>query len=166
MFESWIGPEFAGHITGFPSIDVKSIGAGGGSIAWVDDGGLLHVGPESAGADPGPACYGRGSTRPTLTDACLVLGYLDPSNFLGGRIALDDQLLYFGQAPLELGLPFTGAAQKHFENRERQSRVHFQHRARGIRFHAQTHHAGRDRQQLDELGVGQLFEADRGCVHV
>ena len=87
--ESWIGPEFAGHITGFPSIDVKSIGAGGGSIAWVDDGGLLHVGPESAGADPGPACYGRGSTRPTLTDACLVLGYLDPSNFLGGRIALD-----------------------------------------------------------------------------
>jgi N-methylhydantoinase A len=87
--ESWIGEEFAGHITGFPSIDVKSIGAGGGSIAWVDDGGLLHVGPESAGADPGPACYGRGFTRPTLTDACLVLGYLNPRNFLGGRLGLD-----------------------------------------------------------------------------
>ena len=87
--ETWIGEEFAGHITGFPSIDVKSIGAGGGSIAWVDDGGLLHVGPDSAGADPGPACYGRGSTRPTLTDACLVLGYLNPLNFLGGRLVLD-----------------------------------------------------------------------------
>jgi len=58
--ETWLGEEFAGHITGFPSIDVRSIGAGGGSIAWVDSGGLLHVGPESAGADPGPACYGRG----------------------------------------------------------------------------------------------------------
>ncbi len=87
--ESWIGEEFAGHITGFPSIDVKSIGAGGGSIAWVDAGGLLHVGPDSAGADPGPACYGRGSTRPTLTDACLLLGYLNPLNFLGGRLVLD-----------------------------------------------------------------------------
>jgi N-methylhydantoinase A len=89
--ESWIGEEFVGHITGFPSIDVKSIGAGGGSIAWVDGGGLLHVGPDSAGADPGPACYGRGSTRPTLTDACLVLGYLNPRNFLGGRLVLDPE---------------------------------------------------------------------------
>ncbi len=89
--ESWIGEEFAGHITGFPSIDVKSIGAGGGSIAWVDDGGLLHVGPDSAGADPGPACYGKGSSRPTLTDACLVLGYLNPLNFLGGRLVLNPE---------------------------------------------------------------------------
>jgi N-methylhydantoinase A len=87
--ETWLGEEFAGHITGFPSIDVRSIGAGGGSIAWVDAGGLLHVGPESAGADPGPACYGRGATRPTVTDACVVLGYLDPKFFLGGRMALD-----------------------------------------------------------------------------
>ena len=87
--ETWLGEEFAGHITGFPSIDVRSIGAGGGSIAWVDSGGLLHVGPQSAGADPGPACYGRGAIRPTVTDACLVLGYLDPAFFLGGRIALD-----------------------------------------------------------------------------
>jgi len=87
--ETWLGEEFAGHITGFPSIDVRSIGAGGGSIAWVDTGGLLHVGPDSAGSDPGPACYGRGATRPTVTDACLVLGYLDPSFFLGGRMQLD-----------------------------------------------------------------------------
>ncbi|MDF5758074.1 hydantoinase/oxoprolinase family protein [Spongiactinospora sp. TRM90649] len=87
--ESWIGPPFQGHMTGFPSIDVRSVGAGGGSIAWVDAGGLLRVGPDSAGADPGPVCYGRGGTRPTMTDACLVLGYLDPKYFLGGRSELD-----------------------------------------------------------------------------
>ncbi|MEO3830023.1 hydantoinase/oxoprolinase family protein [Actinomadura sp. B10D3] len=87
--ESWIGEPFRGHMTGFPSVDVRSVGAGGGSIAWVDGGGLLHVGPQSAGAVPGPVCYGRGGTRPTMTDACLVLGYLDPGYFLGGRSALD-----------------------------------------------------------------------------
>jgi N-methylhydantoinase A len=87
--ETWLGPEWTGHMTGFPSIDVRSIGAGGGSIAWVDDGGMLHVGPQSAGADPGPACYGRGGTKPTVTDACLVLGYLDPEFFLGGAMQLD-----------------------------------------------------------------------------
>ena len=63
---------------------MKSIGAGGGSIAWIDPGGLLRVGPQSAGADPGPACYGRGGTEPTVTDAAVVLGYLDPDYFLGG----------------------------------------------------------------------------------
>jgi N-methylhydantoinase A len=87
--ETWLGPRFQGHMTGFPSVDVRSIGAGGGSIAWVDDGGLLHVGPESAAAVPGPACYGRGGSRATVTDAALVLGYLDPHCFLGGAIALD-----------------------------------------------------------------------------
>jgi N-methylhydantoinase A len=87
--ETWLGPRFVGHMTGFPSVDVRSIGAGGGSIAWVDDGGLLHVGPESAGAEPGPACYGRGGERATVTDAALVLGYLDPSTFLAGAMALD-----------------------------------------------------------------------------
>ena len=83
--ETSIGPD----ITGLPSIEVNSIGAGGGSIAWVDPGGLLHVGPESAGAVPGPAAYGQGGTRPTVTDACVVLGHIDPDNFLGGRIKLD-----------------------------------------------------------------------------
>lgn len=87
--ESWIGPPFRGHLVGFPSVEVKWIGAGGGSIARVDAGGLLAVGPESAGAEPGPACYGRGGTRPTVTDAALALGYLDPGHFLGGRLALD-----------------------------------------------------------------------------
>ena len=72
-----------------PSLDIHTLGAGGGSIAHVDGGGILHVGPESAGAQPGPACYGRGGTRPTVTDADLVLGFLDPGNFLGGRITLD-----------------------------------------------------------------------------
>jgi N-methylhydantoinase A len=87
--ETWLGEPFAGHLTGLSSVDVRSIGAGGGSIAWVDPGGLVRVGPESAGADPGPACYGRGGTRPTVTDAALVLGYIDPERFLGGRMALD-----------------------------------------------------------------------------
>ena len=72
-----------------PSLDIHTLGAGGGSIAWVDAGGILHVGPESAGADPGPACYGKGGEAATVTDANVVLGYLDPANFLGGRIGLD-----------------------------------------------------------------------------
>jgi N-methylhydantoinase A len=72
-----------------PVIDMIEIGAGGGSIAEIDERGLLRVGPRSAGADPGPACYGRGGTKPTLTDANLVLGYLDDKFFLGGAMALD-----------------------------------------------------------------------------
>jgi N-methylhydantoinase A len=87
--ETWLGPEFLGHLTGASSIDIRSIGAGGGSIAWLDPGGLLRVGPESAGANPGPACYGRGGDRPTVTDAACVLGFLDPDAFLGGRMRLD-----------------------------------------------------------------------------
>lgn len=90
--ETWIGRPFLGHMTGFPSIDIRSVGAGGGSIAWVDHGGLLRVGPESAGAAPGPACYDRGGTKPTVTDAALVLGYLDPATFFGGRMRLDTAL--------------------------------------------------------------------------
>lgn len=72
------------HILGIEKVEIKSIGSGGGSIAWVDSGGLLHVGPESAGADPGPACYLRGGEDPTVTDAALVLGYLNEEYFLGG----------------------------------------------------------------------------------
>ena len=87
--ETWIGPPYRGHMTGFPSVDVRIIGAGGGSIAAVDEAGLLRVGPSSAGAVPGPACYGQGGTRPTVTDAALILGYLDPDFFLGGRLRLD-----------------------------------------------------------------------------
>jgi len=71
-----------------PMVDMKTIGAGGGSIAWVDEGGVLYVGPQSAGSDPGPACYGWGGTLPTVSDANIVLGRLNPDYFLGGRIPL------------------------------------------------------------------------------
>lgn len=87
--ETWIGQPYRGHMTGFSSIEIKSIGAGGGSIAHVDEGRVLHVGPESAGAVPGPVSYGTGGTEPTLTDACVVLDYLDPDYFLGGAMQLD-----------------------------------------------------------------------------
>ena len=79
----------AGWKIAAPMIDIHTLGAGGGSIARVDEGGILHVGPESAGADPGPACYAGGGDRPTVTDASLALGYLDARNFLGGRATLD-----------------------------------------------------------------------------
>lgn len=83
-----------GEIEGIPllfqQIDVRSIGAGGGSIAWLDRGGTLKVGPKSSGARPGPACYGRGGTDPTVTDAALLLGYLNPDYFLGGDMTLDE----------------------------------------------------------------------------
>ncbi len=72
-----------------PLIDVHTIGAGGGSIAWLDKMKVLHVGPQSAGADPGPACYGRGGIEPTSTDADLLLGYLNPGYFLGGQMTVD-----------------------------------------------------------------------------
>lgn len=87
--ETWIGQKHRGHMTGFPSVDIKSIGAGGGSIAWVDSGKMLHVGPQSAGSTPGPVAYGRGGEEPTVTDCALILGYIDPDYFLGGAMKLD-----------------------------------------------------------------------------
>ncbi|MEA2582986.1 MAG: N-methylhydantoinase [Thermomicrobiales bacterium] len=72
-----------------PTVEISSIGAGGGSIAWVDPAGVLKVGPKSAGSDPGPACYGRGGTQATVTDAYVTLGIIDPARFLGGRMPLD-----------------------------------------------------------------------------
>jgi N-methylhydantoinase A len=81
--------EIARHKIALPMLDIHTIGAGGGSIGWLDDGGLLRMGPQSAGADPGPACYGRGGQLPTTTDANVVLGYLDPEYFAGGRMKLD-----------------------------------------------------------------------------
>jgi N-methylhydantoinase A len=113
--ETWLGERYRGHILGFPSVDVKSIGAGGGSIAWVDEGGLLHVGPQSAGAVPGPACYGKGGERPTVTDASLVLGHIDPAFFLGGTMKLEAGLAAKAiqkevAGPLKLGLEEAAAA--------------------------------------------------------
>jgi N-methylhydantoinase A len=83
-------PVFAKYPVAVPVIDVTSIGAGGGSIAWIEpESGVLKVGPQSAGASPGPVCYGAGGTEPTVTDANVVLGAIDPDYFLGGRIKLD-----------------------------------------------------------------------------
>ncbi|WP_305037600.1 hydantoinase/oxoprolinase family protein, partial [Haloferax sp. KTX1] len=89
-----------------PMVDVETVGAGGGSIAWVDAGGALRIGPRSAGADPGPACYGKGGTEPTVTDANLVLGYIGASTSLGGELSLDEDAAYDALADLadEAGL--------------------------------------------------------------
>ncbi|HEX2227875.1 MAG TPA: hydantoinase/oxoprolinase family protein [Candidatus Binatia bacterium] len=78
-----------GHAMAFPALDIRTVGAGGGSIAQVDEGGVLQVGPSSAGATPGPICYGRGGEQPTVTDADLILGYLGVDDFLGGKYRLD-----------------------------------------------------------------------------
>ena len=85
--------QFEGKIVGLPVqspwVDVRSIGAGGGSIAWVDKGGLLRVGPQSSGSNPGPACYGLGGTDSTVTDANLSLNRINPNYFLGGSMNLN-----------------------------------------------------------------------------
>ena len=83
------GREVGGRALALPMVDVHTVGAGGGSIAWRDAGGALRVGPRSAGADPGPACYGRGGERPTVTDANLLLGHLDEDSPLAGGVRLD-----------------------------------------------------------------------------
>ncbi|MEQ9640412.1 MAG: hydantoinase/oxoprolinase family protein [Alphaproteobacteria bacterium] len=106
-----------GDIAGFPvrvpMVDVNAIGAGGGSIAWIDDGGGLRVGPRSAGAEPGPACYGRGGDQATVTDASVVLGYIDPGYFAGGTLALQPDLAHEAvrrQVAEPLGLSVEDAA--------------------------------------------------------
>jgi N-methylhydantoinase A len=111
--DTWIGPQYSGLMVGFPWVDVRSVGAGGGSIASVDAGRLLHVGPQSAGAVPGPVCYGRGGTRVTVSDASLVLGHLDPTFFLGGQMPLDRaaaESAIARQVAKPLGLDVTRAA--------------------------------------------------------
>jgi N-methylhydantoinase A len=92
--EPRVAPEsqFEGFPVKIPILDVEAIGAGGGSLAWIDQGGALNVGPESAGSQPGPACYGLGGERPTVTDANLVLGRLNPDYFLGGEMTLYPEL--------------------------------------------------------------------------
>ncbi len=80
-----------GHALRVPSLDIVEVGAGGGSIAWIDEGGALRVGPQSASADPGPACYGRGGTEPTVTDANVVLGYMNPDAIAGATLTIDRQ---------------------------------------------------------------------------
>jgi len=97
-----------------PAIDIAEVGTGAGSIAWIDEGGLLRVGPQSAGARPGPACYGIGGTRPTITDANVVLGYLNPEHLAGGELKLDAaraRQAIQDQVAAPLGLPIVEAAQ-------------------------------------------------------
>jgi N-methylhydantoinase A len=107
--DTWIG----GFPVLAPMIDIHTIGAGGGSIAYVDDGGAFRVGPRSAGATPGPAAYGYGGTEPTVTDANLVLGRLDPENFLGGAMRLDAEAArrVVGRLADQLGLSLEAAAE-------------------------------------------------------
>ena len=104
LIDGDIGLTLDGAIGGYPvavpMVDMHTIGAGGGSIAFLDEGGVLQVGPESAGADPGPACYARGGQRPTVTDANLVLGRLCPAAFLGGGMVLDPQAAVAVVSPL------------------------------------------------------------------
>jgi N-methylhydantoinase A len=106
------GAKIGGHPVAVPMVDMHTIGAGGGSIAQVDAGGLLLVGPESAGAAPGPACYGKGGMRPTVTDANVVLGRLLPQSFLGGDMQLDKAAAFFavGSIADTLGLSVEQAA--------------------------------------------------------
>jgi N-methylhydantoinase A len=99
--------EVAGFPVRLPMVDINTVGAGGGSIAWFDRDGLLKVGPESAGADPGPACYGRGGERPTVSDANLVLGRLSPRGLLGGAMALDAEAARRAVSPVAERLGFT-----------------------------------------------------------
>jgi N-methylhydantoinase A len=107
--DTWV----AGYPLLVPMIDIHTIGAGGGSIAYVDDGGAFRVGPRSAGASPGPACYGQGGTEPTLTDANVVLGRIDPGRFLGGEMLLDRDAAVAAVQRLgeRLGLPLLEAAE-------------------------------------------------------
>ncbi|OED39332.1 methylhydantoinase [Chromatiales bacterium (ex Bugula neritina AB1)] len=99
--------DVAGFPIRLPSVDVETVGAGGGSVAWFDRDGLLKVGPISAGADPGPACYGRGGDQPTVTDANLLLGRLSPRGLLDGDMGLDPDLSQQALAPLAETLGFT-----------------------------------------------------------
>ncbi|MCS6890934.1 MAG: hydantoinase/oxoprolinase family protein [Rhodovarius sp.] len=101
------GREVGGERIALESLDIVTLGAGGGSIAHLGPAGTLQVGPESAGARPGPACYGRGGTRPTVTDANLLLGLLDPDHFLGGAQKLDRAAAEAAMAPLAAALGLT-----------------------------------------------------------
>ena len=108
--DTWLGRQWVGDLISMSTVDVRSVGAGGGSIAWVDSGGLLQVGPQSAGSSPGPACYGAGGTLPTVTDAALVLGYMDPELFVGGRMRLDQDAAMRVIAELAAALDMTPEA--------------------------------------------------------
>jgi 5-oxoprolinase (ATP-hydrolysing)/N-methylhydantoinase A len=150
-----------------PVIDMIEIGAGGGSIASIDEVGLLRVGPGSAGADPGPACYARGGTEPTVTDANLLLGYYDPGFFLGGRMALDRDAAHRALAGLgtKLGLGTMATAwgvhRLVVENMAAAARIHIVERGRDPRTYAMVGFGGAGPAHVAEvarlLGVRQVL---------
>ena len=155
----------SGFPVSVPSVDLVEIGAGGGSQARVDELGLLKVGPESAGADPGPACYGRGGTKPTVTDADLALGLLDASFFLGGDMALDtaacDAALRSVADPLGLS-PFDTAAGIHElvnQNMAAASRMHAVEQGADLRGITVLAFGGAG--PVHACGVAELLESSR-----
>lgn len=128
--------EIGGRPIALPTIDIGTVGAGGGSIAWRDDGGAMRVGPQSAGAQPGPACYGRGGDAPTVTDANLLLGYLDDGSALAGGLALDRDAAARAVAELAASLDLApsdaAAGIVEIANLEMQGQVNAMTVARGI----------------------------------
>ena len=150
-----------------PVIDMIEIGAGGGSVAAIDEVGLLRVGPHSAGADPGPACYARGGTEPTVTDANLLLGYYDPGFFLGGRMALDrdaaERALAKVGGKLGLGAIDTawGIHRMVVENMAAAARIHIVEKGRDPRAYAMVGFGGAGPAHAAEvarvLGVKQVL---------
>ncbi len=137
-----------GYMLKVPAIDIAEVGAGGGSIAWIDAGGLLCVGPESAGADPGPACYGKGNARPTVTDANMVLGYLNPQTLAGGSLAVTPALSHEAigshiAGPLQLDVLQAAHGIRHLAN---------VNMARAIR--AVTVERGRDPRDMSMIAFG------------
>ncbi|WP_420451370.1 hydantoinase/oxoprolinase family protein [Ilumatobacter sp.] len=143
----------SGFPVSVPSIDLVEIGAGGGSLAWVDQFGLLKVGPESAGAEPGPVSYGRGGTVPAVTDADVVLGLLDPGAFLGGDMPLDGDAAHAAAAQIgaALGLDAVGVAAGIHE-------IVNQNMAAAARMHAVE-------QGVDLRGVSMIAFGGAGPVH-
>ncbi|WP_326837332.1 hydantoinase/oxoprolinase family protein [Amycolatopsis rhabdoformis] len=150
----------------FPSVEMLEIGAGGGSIARIDELGLLKVGPDSAGADPGPVCYGKGGSEPTVTDAAVVLGYLAPENFLGGEMPLDRDA---ARRAIEehlaepLGLTVEAAAwgiyQVVVESMASAAKIHLVERGRDPRQYALLAFGGAG--PIHAAGVARLLKQDR-----
>ena len=155
-----------------PMIDVVEVGAGGGSIAWIDDVGALKVGPQSAGADPGPICYRGGGTEPTITDANVVLGRLDPHNFLGGQMVLDADGARAGieqkdRQAAEDGHGRGGAGDRrdrHLENVARGARSFGREGLRSARFRAGRFRRRRPAARLRHRPRAAHPESDRAAV--
>ena len=157
----------AGYMLKVPAIDLAEVGAGGGSQVWIDRGGALQVGPESAGADPGPVAYGKGGTVPTITDASIILGYLNPKELAGGAVKLDPALahgVFAERVAAPLGLPVEqaayGAHQIAASNMIRAIRAVSSERGRDPRAYALLAFGGNGplfaAGMADQLGIGRV----------